>query len=78
MDSRTMEQEIEQLQVQLSGVKGLLNEIVTLADLFIPTLQQLPQTDKKMLAEFTKRVQIAGMMLSMERQSPPTIVQKSF
>lgn len=74
MDSRKYEQEIEQLQVQLSGTEGLLNEIITLLDLFLPTLRQLPQTDKRMLAELEKRHQIAHMMISMKQQSAPKIV----
>lgn len=74
MDSRKYEQEIEQLQVQLSGTEGLLNEIICLLDLFLPTLRQLPQTDKKMLAELEKRHQIAHMMISMKQQSAPKIV----
>lgn len=78
MDSRKYEQQIEQLQVELLGTEGLLNEIITLANLFIPLLQQLPQTDKKMLSELTKRMQIANMKLSMKRNAPPTIVQKSW
>lgn len=76
MDSRKLEQQIEQLTIQLSGVEGLLNEIVTLLDLFLPTLRQLPQTDKRMLAELEKRQQIAQMMISMKQQSAPKIVDK--
>lgn len=75
MDSRQYEQKIEQLQVELSGQEGFLNEIINLVNLFIPTLKALPTTDKKMLAELEKRVQLANMMLSMKRNSPPTIVQ---
>lgn len=73
MDTR--DNHIEQLEVQLSGLKGLLGEIVTLANLFMPILEQLPQTDKAVLGELRKRLQITHMMLSMEKQSPPTIVQ---
>lgn len=71
------DQEIEQLQIQLSGLKGLLGEIVTLQNLFMPILEMLPQTDKIMLGELRKRLQITKMMLDMEKQSPPTIVQSS-
>lgn len=71
------DQEIEQLQIQLSGLKGLLGEIVTLQNLFMPILEMLPQTDKIMLGELKKRLQITKMMLDMEKQSPPTIVQSS-
>ena len=65
---------IEQLEVQLSGVEGLLNEIINLINLFMPILRAMPQTDKKMLGELEKRLQISQMMLSMKKQSPPTIV----
>ena len=71
------DQEIEQLQIQLSGLKGLLGEIVTLQNLFMPILEMLPQTDKIMLGELRKRLQITKMMLDMEKQSLPTIVQSS-
>ena len=71
------DQEIEQLQIQLSGLKGLLGEIVTLQNLFMPILEMLPQTDKILLGELRKRLQITKMMLDMEKQSPPTIVQSS-
>lgn len=67
------DQEIEQLQVQLSGLKGLLGEIVSLQNLFMPILEALPQTDKRMLGELKKRMQITQMMLDMERQNPPVI-----
>lgn len=77
MDSRQYEQKIEQLQVQLAGTEGLLNEIITLTNLFIPLLKQIPQSDKKMLAELEKRLQISNMMLSMKRNAPPTIVDSS-
>lgn len=65
---------IEQLEVQLSGVEGLLNEIINLINLFMPILRAMPQTDKKMLGELEKRLQISQMMLSMKKQAPPTIV----
>jgi len=74
MDSKTMENQIEQLEVQLSGAKGMLNEIVSMTRLFMPLLYSIPQSDKKMLAELDKRMQIVEMQLSMERLSPPTIV----
>ena len=71
------DQEIEQLQIQLSGLKGLLGEIVTLQNLFMPILEMLPQTDKIMLGELRKRLQITKMKLDMEKQSHQTIVQQS-
>ena len=55
----------------------MLGEIVTLQNLFMPILEMLPQTDKIMLGELRKRLQITKMMLDMEKQSPPTIVQSS-
>lgn len=78
MDSRQYEQKIEQLIVELSGMKGLLNEIVTLTNLFMPLLRQHPQVDKRMLANLEKRLQVVQMMFDMERQAPPHIVQSSF
>lgn len=78
MDSRQYEQTIEQLQVTLEGTKGLLNEVVTLTNLFIPLLEQIPQSDKKVLMSLKQRIQVASMMLAMDRQGPPTIVQSSF
>lgn len=68
------EQKIEQLEVELSGCKGLLGEIVSIANLFLPILERLPETDKRMVGELRKRLQITNMMLSMEKQNPPTIV----
>lgn len=68
------EQRIEQLEVELSGCKGLLGEIVSIANLFMPILERLPETDKRMVGELRKRLQITNMMLSMEKQNPPTIV----
>lgn len=75
MNESTKDQMIEQLQVEISGAKGLLNEIVSLTDLFMPILKQLPQTDKKVLLELEKRMDIVKMALAMDRQSAPHIVQ---
>lgn len=74
MDTRTLEQKIEQLTVELSGMEGFLNEIINLLNLFMPTLKALPQTDKRMLAELEKRVLIANRVLTMKRNAPPKIV----
>lgn len=68
------DQKIEQLEVQLSGYKGLLGEIVSITNLFMPILERMPETDKKMVGELKKRLQLTHMMLSMEKQAPPTIV----
>ena len=49
------DQKIEQLEVQLSGYKGLLGEIVSITNLFMPILERMPETDKKMVGELKKR-----------------------
>lgn len=73
MDSRQYEQKIEQLIVELEGAYGLLNEVVSYTELFLPILRQLPQTDKNMLAELEKRILISKQTFSMRRNNPATI-----
>lgn len=73
MDSRQYEQKIEQLIVELEGAYGLLNEVVSYTELFLPILRQLPQTDKNMLAELEKRILISKQTFSMRRNDPATI-----
>lgn len=73
MDSRQYEQKIEQLIVELEGAYGLLNEVVSYTELFLPILRQLPQTDKNMLSELEKRILISKQTFSMRRNDPATI-----
>lgn len=67
------DQKIEQLIVELEGAYGLLNEVVTYTELFLPILRQLPQTDKNMLSELEKRILISKQTFSMRRNDPATI-----
>lgn len=67
------DQKIEQLIVELEGAYGLLNEVVSYTELFLPILRQLPQTDKNMLAELEKRILISKQTFSMRRNDPATI-----
>jgi len=73
MDSRQYDQKIEQLIVELEGAYGLLNEVVSYTELFLPILRQLPQTDKNMLSELEKRILISKQTFSMRRNDPATI-----
>ena len=67
------DQKIEQLIVELEGAYGLLNEVVSYTELFLPILRQLPQTDKNMLSELEKRILISKQTFSMRRNNPATI-----
>ena len=67
------DQKIEQLIVELEGAYGLLNEVVSYTELFLPILRQLPQTDKNMLSELEKRILISKQTFSMRRNDPATI-----
>jgi hypothetical protein len=75
MDAK--DKHIEQLQVKMVGLKGLLNEITSIVRLFMPLLEQSPYSDKRMVGELNKRLQITEMMLSMDRNDPPSIVESS-
>lgn len=75
MDDRKKDQYIEQLTVEISGAKGLLNEITCLLDVFMPRLKADPAVDKNVLLELEKRCDIVKRALAIERQSAPHIIQ---
>lgn len=78
MDTVQYQRQIEQLICQLEASHGLLNEIVSLNDLFIPLLRQIPQADKRMLGVLQERMNVAKIMLSMKKGGPATVVESSF